>query len=267
MGWGNYWSFGSLGDPQIWTQYLQGITTGYLKGRHRTPRDMDWTPRVLGVDKIFDQFTHKTKGVFWWVGPPKNFLQNFFFTKFHSFGKNTNRNQPQNFEKHMKQKRCAIRRLNVPNFFGFWKKLSFDSEKRKKLSKKCNYRKIRNCCLLFIVFCNFLPLNLIFFKNKKKSEHLNLLWRIFFTSGVFQNFEVDFWPLLKAEKVRSRSRFWRENFFSLKFYFLSSIWTYKLLFSRIPSVLRKKWSIVTALILLIKLSCFIWLIRIGTLNF
>ena len=33
--------------------------------------------------------------------------------------------------------------------------------------------------------------------------------------------------------MQSRSRFWRGNFFSLKFYFLSSIWTCKLLFSRI----------------------------------
>jgi hypothetical protein len=29
------------------------------------------------------------------------------------------KNQHQNFEKHLKQKRCAIRRLNVPNFCYF----------------------------------------------------------------------------------------------------------------------------------------------------
>ena len=29
------------------------------------------------------------------------------------------KNQHQNFEKHQKQKRCAIRRLNVPNFCYF----------------------------------------------------------------------------------------------------------------------------------------------------
>ena len=32
------------------------------------------------------------------------------------------KNQQQNFEKHLKQKRCAIRRLNVPNFIYFSKK-------------------------------------------------------------------------------------------------------------------------------------------------
>jgi hypothetical protein len=29
------------------------------------------------------------------------------------------KNQHQNFEKHLKQKRCAIRQLNVPNFYYF----------------------------------------------------------------------------------------------------------------------------------------------------
>ena len=33
------------------------------------------------------------------------------------------KNQYQNFEKHLKQKRCAIRRLNVPNFYYFSKKI------------------------------------------------------------------------------------------------------------------------------------------------
>jgi len=32
------------------------------------------------------------------------------------------KNQHQNFEKHLKQKRCAIRRLNVQNFCYFSKK-------------------------------------------------------------------------------------------------------------------------------------------------
>ena len=56
---------------------------------------------------------------------------------------------------------------------------------------------------------------------------------IFFVSSVFQRFHVDFWLLLKAKKVLPPSRFWQENCFSLKFYFLSSIWIYKLLASRI----------------------------------
>jgi hypothetical protein len=33
-------------------------------------------------------------------------------------------------------------------------------------------------------------------------EHLNVILRIFFGSGVFQNFDVDFWPSLKVEKGR-----------------------------------------------------------------
>jgi len=32
------------------------------------------------------------------------------------------KNRHQNFEKHLKQKRCTIRRLNVPNFCYFSKK-------------------------------------------------------------------------------------------------------------------------------------------------
>ena len=43
-------------------------------------------------------------------------------------------------------------------------------------------------------------------------EHLNVLLRIFFVSGVFQNFDVDFWPLLKAEKVLAPKQFFLQNF-------------------------------------------------------
>ena len=67
----------------------------------------------------------------------------------------------------------------------------------------------------------------------KSLEHLNVLLRIFFVSGVFQNFYVDFWALLKVEKVLALKQFWRKIFFSPKFYFLSSIWIYKLSASRI----------------------------------
>jgi hypothetical protein len=66
-------------------------------------------------------------------------------------------------------------------------------------------------------------LTLIFLKNNECLKHLNVLLRIFFVSGVFQNFDVDFWPLLKAEKVLAPKQFWREIFFSSKFYFISSI--------------------------------------------
>ena len=62
-------------------------------------------------------------------------------------------------------------------------------------------------------------LTLIFLKNNKSLEHLNVLLRIFFASGVFQNFDVDFWPLLKAEKVLAPKQFWRENFFLKIFIF------------------------------------------------
>ena len=48
-------------------------------------------------------------------------------------------------------------------------------------------------------------------KNNKSLEQLNVLLRIFFVSGVFQNFDVDFWPLLKAEKVLAPKQFWREK--------------------------------------------------------
>ena len=44
-------------------------------------------------------------------------------------------------------------------------------------------------------------------------EQLNILLRIFFISEVFQNFDFDVWPLLKAEKVLPLKQFCRENFF------------------------------------------------------
>ena len=51
------------------------------------------------------------------------------------------------------------------------------------------------------VFTFFTMSTLIFFlKNNRSFEHLSVLSLIFFVSGVFQHFEVDFWPLVKAEK-------------------------------------------------------------------
>ena len=56
----------------------------------------------------------------------ENFEENFFPAKIAS-GQALSpplvkaKNQHQNFEKHLKQKRCAIRRLNVPNFCYFSK--------------------------------------------------------------------------------------------------------------------------------------------------
>ena len=47
-------------------------------------------------------------------------------------------------------------------------------------------------------------------------EHLNVLLRIFF---VFQNFDVDFWPLIKAEKCLPRSNFGGKKNFLENFIF------------------------------------------------
>ena len=63
---------------------------------------------------------------------------------------------------------------------------------------------------------------LIFLKNNKSLEHLNVLLRIFFVSGVFQNLDVDFWPLLKAEKVLAPKQFWQKKKFLQNFIFYHS---------------------------------------------
>ena len=119
------------------------------------------------------------------------------------------RNQHKIFEKHIKKR----------------------TTRRKKLFKRCNFHKKSNYYLYITIFCNFYPQNyFFFFKKKQYLEHLNVLWRIFFVSSVFT----------KGGKVQFKIRFWRENNFSLKFYFLLSIWIYKLLFSRIPLISRKK---------------------------
>ena len=116
-------------------------------------------------------------------------------------------------------------------FVIFQKNSGLHGEKRKKLLQICNFHIINDFLTVFFTF--FTMLTWIFFKNNKSLEHLNVLLRIFFVSGVFQNFHVDFWPLLKAEKVVPPKQFWWKKFFSLKFYFLSSIWIYKLSASRI----------------------------------
>ena len=54
--------------------------------------------------------------------------------------------------------------------------------------------------------------------NNKSLEHLNILLCIFFVSSVFQNFDVDVWPLLKADKVLPQQRLWqKKNFFKILF--------------------------------------------------
>ena len=57
-------------------------------------------------------------------------------------------------------------------------------------------------------------------KNNKSLEHLNVLLRIFFVSGVFLNWDVDFWPLLKAKKVLAPKQFWKKKNFLQNFIFL-----------------------------------------------
>ena len=128
-----------------------------------------------------------------------------------------------------------------------WKFIDSNGWKKIKFWRKKFFRK--NCCgastfsatnmqflhnqRFWTFFYVFHHVNLFFFKNNKNLEHLNVLLRIFFVSGVFQNFDVDFWPLLKAEKVLAPKQFWRGKKSYSKFYFLSSIWIYKLSVSRI----------------------------------
>ena len=92
---------------------------------------------------------------------------------------NKAKNQHQNFEIFW-NKIDFIRRLNVPNFIYFWERKT-----------------------------SFIVLHHQYF----------LIWRIFFVSSIFQNFDVNFWPLLKAEKVLPPSRFCREFFFLKTFFF------------------------------------------------
>ena len=62
----------------------------------------------------------------------ENFEENFFSAKI-ALGQALfpplvkAKNQHQNFEKHLKQKRCAIRRFNVPNFCYFSKQFRLTS--------------------------------------------------------------------------------------------------------------------------------------------
>ena len=123
------------------------------------------------------------------------------------------KNQHQNFENTSNQKWCAIRRLNVSNFCYFKKKIRLTWWKRKKLLEMRNFQHKLNNQRFWTVFYQ---VNLFFFKNNKSLEHLNVLLRIFFVSGVFQNFEVDFWPLLNAPK-----QFWREKIFLQNFLFFN----------------------------------------------
>ena len=64
----------------------------------------------------------------------------------------------------------------------------------------------------------------------------------------FQNIQVDFWPLLKAEKVLPQSIFWRDHFFllqNLNFFIHMNLQTFR---QQDSLHFKKKLSIVTALI-------------------
>ena len=61
----------------------------------------------------------------------------------------------------------------------------------------------------------------LFFWNSL--EQLNVSLRSFFVPGVSQNFDVEFWLLLKAVKVLAQADFRGNIFFYSKIYFLSSI--------------------------------------------
>ena len=45
----------------------------------------------------------------------------------------------------------------------------------------------------------------LFFFNNKSFEHLSILLRIFFVSGDFQNFDVDFWPVQFSKDGKNTS--------------------------------------------------------------
>ena len=84
------------------------------------------------------------------------------------------------------------------------------------------------------IFYVFHHVNLDLKKNNKSLEYLNVLLRIFFVRCVFQKFYVDFCFFTKGGKSDCPlKQFWRKKKVSSKFYYLSSIWIYKLSASRI----------------------------------
>ena len=116
------------------------------------------------------------------------------------------------------------------------------------VKKKCPKDAIltSNPLITFFKFFKIFILQTLFFSkiNKIRTNQTRIF--LVFEFDVFQSFDVDFWPLLKTEKVLPPSRFVG------KFYFLPSILIYKLLFSRIPFISRKEWPILTAIVLIVK---------------
>ena len=95
----------------------------------------------------------------------------------------------QNFQKLLKQKRCGIIHLHVPNLLQFHEKIPF---RVKKMQKTVKTMHVSNECNKYEFFA-FFHLKLDFFcENEASLEHLNVLSHIFFVSEVFGNFEVLF---------------------------------------------------------------------------
>ena len=109
--------------------------------------------------------------------------------------------------------------FNVPNVCYLKKIKGYHGGKRRKLIKIVRYLSYVENCVFLAVFYVFHNVNLIFFLNNKSLDYLNVLLCIFFVSGVFFNFDVDFWPLLKTEKVLPPKQFWRGKKFLQNFIF------------------------------------------------
>ena len=83
----------------------------------------------------------------------------------------------ENFQKLVKQKRCGVIHLNVPNLLQFYEKMYIRVKKMQKtvktiqLSNKCNKNEF---------FAIFSLKNQFFCENEASSEHLNVSSRIFF---------------------------------------------------------------------------------------
>ena len=93
--------------------------------------------------------------------------------------------------------------------------------------KKIQVNMVKNVKNYYIIndfeqfFTFFTMLTWIFLKNNKIFEHLNVLLRIFFVSGVFKILMLIFGLL--AEKVLAPKQFWRNFFFFIFFHPFESI--------------------------------------------
>ena len=169
----------------------------------------------------------------WNFEEKKIFRQNCFgastFSAFSKGQKSTSK-----FWKTPEAKKMRNKTYKCSKLLLFFKKIQVNMVKNVKNCSKSLIMWKLHICSSFLRFSQCY-LN-FFWKMYKSLEHLYVLLRIFFVSGVFKNFDVDFLPLLKAKKVLAPKQFWRKIFFSSKFHFLSSIWIYKLSASRTPCI-------------------------------